>query len=62
MKKIDPIKELEKRLAGRSQLDLAMELGMSQSYISAVLGGRKPASQRLLDELGIERRITYVKK
>lgn len=42
--------------------DLAREAGCSRQYVSAVLGGHKPASQKLLDaakRLGVPVDVIY---
>ncbi len=62
MEALNPVVELRSRLVSRTQQSLAEELGFGRAYIANVLGGRKPASPRLLDALGLERRVVYVRK
>ena len=54
--------ELLKRKQGdRSQSDLARELGMTPQYVSEVLKGQKPPSDRILEYLGLKREIVRAK-
>lgn len=42
----------------------AAHWAVSQQYVSAVLSGRRTPTERMLDDMGVERKvqITYVKK
>lgn len=59
---MDPRKELETRLKQRSTTKLAAELGISDGYLRDVLKDRRPASDRLLDALGLERVVIIRRK
>lgn len=58
---MNPVKELETRLKQRTRTALAAELGISDGYLRDVLKDRRPASDRLLDALGLER-ITLIRR
>lgn len=61
---INPVTELEKRLNGGNQYEMAKEMGVSPAYLSMVLNGTKPPAKSVLDYLGLERvkSITYRRK
>ena len=56
MKDLDPIKALNQAVeeAG-SQNALARQIGLPQAYLSQVLSGTRPASEKLLTALGLKR-------
>jgi predicted transcriptional regulator len=58
---INPIVELERRLNGGNQYELAKEMGVTPSYLSMVLKGTKPPAQKVLKFLGLVRvkSVTY---
>lgn len=62
MKTYDPIEILRERAAKSSQKQLAAELGVSQSYLSDVLQGRKEPGESILEPLELERVVTYRKR
>lgn len=45
--------------AAGNQRDAAKALGISQQYLSDVLSGARPVSDRLLRRLGLRKVITY---
>ncbi len=60
MKEIDIINLLKKRLKnGTNQKILAKELGVSESYLSDILNGRRSIEKLALTKLGFE--IDYKK-
>lgn len=60
---MDPIDILTRKLLrGKTQRELAAELGISPGYLHDILNDRRPASKAVLDILGIERITTYRKK
>ena len=56
---IDVVRMLERRCNGRSQRDVAAELGVSEQYLSDVLRGRTDPGPMILEGLGVERVVTY---
>jgi transcriptional regulator with XRE-family HTH domain len=59
---MNPMKELQARLKQRkSTTALAADLGVSDSYLRDVLKDRRPASDRLLNALGLER-VTIIRR
>jgi len=52
---IDPVNELKKLKKQMSQRQMAMEIGVSEPYLSMVMRGKKPPSPRVLLYLGLER-------
>lgn len=56
MKDLDPIATLNRAIeeAG-SQNELARRIGLPQAYLSQVLSGARPASDKLLTALGLKR-------
>lgn len=56
---MDPIAELRRRLAKKTQKALAIELGVSQAYLNDVLQGRREAGEKLLKPLGIARVVIH---
>lgn len=59
---MDPIKELRRRLARKTQTALATELGVSTAYLNDVLQGRREAGEKLLKPLGMSKVVTYKRK
>ena len=61
---IDPITELKKRLekSRLSQRELAQVLAISPQFLSDILRGNRQPGDAVLNYLGLERRITYVRK
>jgi plasmid maintenance system antidote protein VapI len=47
---------------GRKIKDLADEMGVSNSFMSAVLKGDKPITEPMLEAIGVERQTIYVTK
>ena len=43
------------------QRTVAAKIGVSDSYLSEFLGGKRPPNKRVQKYLGIERRVTYQK-
>ena len=56
---VEPIGVLRQRLSGRTQVSLAQELGITTSYLSDILTGRRAIGPQVLKALGLEKRITY---
>lgn len=54
-----PLDELRARLDGKTQTQVAAELGISQPYLSEILAGGRAIPRRVLDELGFERAVVY---
>jgi transcriptional regulator with XRE-family HTH domain len=50
---------LRKALEHKTQQSYARELGISISYLSQVLRGRRPPGPAILNALGLERGRTY---
>lgn len=59
---MDPLKVLTERLKGRSKVDLAAELGISEAYLHDLFNGRREPGPTVLDALGLERKVTYRRK
>lgn len=55
------VREVIRRRADElgSSAALARELGVSRSYVTSVLKGRKRPSDRMLDEFGVEQVVQY---
>lgn len=52
-----------KRLANRQTWrDIALDMGLPASYLHDVAHGKRPASDKLLGHLGLERIVTYRRK
>jgi hypothetical protein len=59
----DVLKQLkEKQESYGSMNSYASNVGCTTSYISQVLSGKKEPSQRLLDEIGLEKIVMYKPK
>jgi len=56
---MDPITELRRRLAKKTQTALAKELGVSTAYLNDVLASRRDAGEKLLKPLGMSKHVTY---
>jgi transcriptional regulator with XRE-family HTH domain len=52
--------ELAKRCQHKTQQALARELGVSVSYLSQVIRGRKAPGRKVLEALGLRREANYV--
>lgn len=59
MKTCDPLEILRALCAKSNQKQVAAELGVSQSYLSDVLLGRKEPGESILQPLGLRRVIRY---
>ena len=59
---IHPVNELSKLVFRSSQKAVAIELGISQSYLSEVLAGLKEPGPKLLEKLKLEKIVTYRRK
>jgi transcriptional regulator with XRE-family HTH domain len=57
----DPVMQLRERVGSSSQASVAEEMGVSQQYLSAVLTRRKAPGKSILNALGLERLIIYVR-
>ena len=57
----DPIFELQTLVKASSQAKVALEIGVTQQYISDVINRRKAPGKSILRALGLERSISYVK-
>jgi hypothetical protein len=53
------VERLRKRCDEETQRAVAQQLGVSQAYLSDVLAGRRKPGKKILDGLGVERRIVY---
>lgn len=61
MKESTVVELLKKKQGARTQSDLARDLGMTPQYVSEVLKGQKPPSDRILEYLGLKREIVRAK-
>jgi transcriptional regulator with XRE-family HTH domain len=60
---IDPITELNKRLArGITQKDLAGQIGITPQFLHDILNRRRRPAKAVLAYLGLEQRVSYVRK
>jgi transcriptional regulator with XRE-family HTH domain len=57
---INPMAELRRRLKGKTQLELAAELGVTAAHISDILSGRRAIGDTMLAALGLER-VTVIR-
>lgn len=62
MSTVDPIAILRERCNKSSQKAVAVELGVSQQYLSDVLCGRKEPGDSILAPMGLERVVSYRKR
>lgn len=53
---------IRKQIGDGSQLDFARKHGLSPSFVSDVLTGRRDPSKAILDAVGLERVVTYRRK
>lgn len=63
--KFDPalvLEEIKRRINGRTQKELAKELGISGQYLSDVMRRRRLPSDRIMIGLGFELRVCRKKK
>jgi transcriptional regulator with XRE-family HTH domain len=58
---MNPITELNRRLAGTTQKRLAEELGVSATYLNDVLHGRREPGDAILSALGLVREVRHVR-
>lgn len=56
------IELLRKRQAGRTQKEVAEELGVTPQFLHDVLNGRRNPSDRILEYVGLKWEIVKVKK
>ncbi len=57
------VRELVKRrLENQTQMSLALELGISASYLCDFLQGRRAAGEKIANGLGLRREVLYVSK
>jgi plasmid maintenance system antidote protein VapI len=59
MATIDPLQMLKAECKKSSQSKVAKRLGVSRQFICDVLKGRRDITDRLLEGLGVEKRVTY---
>ena len=59
---LDPMSVLRKRLDGRTQKEVAAEIGVSPQYLNDALSGYRDIGPKMLDGLGLERVVTYRRK
>jgi hypothetical protein len=63
MANIDPVAELEKRLATDAyrwnRAKLAREIGVSRQYLYQVLNKEVPPSEKVLGFLGLQEKVIY---
>lgn len=58
----DPVREIRRRLkSGITQDQLAQDLGISAPYLSDVIHGKRDPGPKVVQALGLEKRITYRK-
>ena len=58
---MDPLDILHQRLNGKTQRELAGELGISVQYLNDILKCRREPGPAVLHALKLERRVTYHK-
>jgi len=56
------VAQLKRRCAGSNQKVVAAEMGISNNYLSVVLRGKLEPGPKILDALGLEKRVSYVEK
>ena len=59
MKNADPRAVLKRRLDGKTQAELARELGIKPAYLSDILAFRREPGPRVLKALGLTKIVTY---
>ena len=57
----DPVSRLSELVNGSSQAEVAERIGVTQQYISAVLNKSRPPGKSILNALGLERLVIYVR-
>jgi predicted transcriptional regulator len=57
---VNPKRELEKRLRGRSQVEVAREIGVHETYISNFLAGNRGPNGKLLAYLGLQKQVRVI--
>ena len=58
---VDPLEFIRGKLGGTTQCALAAELGISPTYLSDVIHGRKEPGAKICEALGLKRVVTYEK-
>ena len=58
---MEPIELLQQRLKGKTQKQLAAELGLSVQYLADVMTRRREPGPKVLEALGLERVVSYRK-
>ena len=58
----DPIAMLRSMLETMTQRDLAARIGVSDQYLSDVLNNRRKLGKKIVEGLGLEKQVTYVKR
>jgi len=58
---MDPLEVIRKRLEGKTQKELAGELGISVQYLNDILAGRRSPGPTVIEALGLEKQVTYRK-
>ena len=56
------IEELGRRAQESSMTEIARQVGVSVVYISEILRGKRPMSDRVAEHLGYERLVIYRKR
>lgn len=59
---IEPVELIRSKLRNMTQRELADELGISPGFLGDIVRGRRPASDPVVDALGLERVVTYRRK
>lgn len=62
MTQTEVLELLRKKQGGRMQKELAEEIGISDAYLSDIFNERREPGDRILDWLGLEKRIEYQEK
>lgn len=57
----NPMTELRSRVGASSQAQVAKDLGISPQYLNDVLNERREPGKKILQALGLERLVVYVK-
>jgi hypothetical protein len=55
-------KLIRKHYSGKKQSAEAAGLGISETYFSMILRGHRPPCAKMLDALGLDRRVIYIEK
>lgn len=51
--------KLDRRCNGSTQAQVAADIGVQASFLSAVRAGKKPPGRKILEALGLERVVLY---